>query len=158
MPPFERILFPTDLSDASLDAVDVAVEMARPPAELTLLHVLPLEPDTPWDVPPYADFGLSVLPSAEFRHRLQAETRRRLEALAAFRAAETRTRVEVRTGDPAPEILAAVREGNHDLIVMATHGWTGWRHLVLGSVAERVARESACPVLIVRSRERRTHP
>lgn len=158
MPPFQRILFPTDLSDASLDALDVAVEMARSPAELTFLHVLPLEPDTPWDVPPYADFGLSVLPSAEFRERLQEETRRRLEALAAFRGGSIRTRVEVRTGDPAREILAVEREGNHDLIVMATHGWTGWRHLVLGSVAEKVARESACPVLIVRSRERRTHP
>jgi nucleotide-binding universal stress UspA family protein len=56
----------------------------------------------------------------------------------------------VRTGDPATEIANFATEQHADLIVMATHGWTGFKHLVLGSVAETVVRRSIVPVLTVK--------
>ena len=49
---------------------------------------------------------------------------------------------------------AAARELKIDLIVIATHGYTGVKHLVLGSTAERVVRHAGCPVLVVREKER----
>ena len=59
-------------------------------------------------------------------------------------------RIEVATGKPAVEILRVAERDSADLIVMATHGRTGVDHLILGSVAERVVRESPVPVLTVR--------
>jgi len=58
--------------------------------------------------------------------------------------------VELREGEPAHEILEAVKAKGIDLIVIGTHGRTGLAHAVMGSVAERVVREATCPVLTVR--------
>lgn len=62
-------------------------------------------------------------------------------------------RIEVVAGDPASEILRRARTHGIDLVVVGTHGRTGLKHLVLGSVAERVVRQAPCPVLVVRSKE-----
>ena len=58
--------------------------------------------------------------------------------------------VSVRFGDPAEEIVACARESDSDLVAMATHGRTGLRHLLMGSVAEQVLRRLAIPVMLVR--------
>ena len=58
--------------------------------------------------------------------------------------------VSVRFGDPAEEIVACARDADIDLVAMATHGRTGLRHLLMGSVAEQVLRRLAIPVLLVR--------
>jgi nucleotide-binding universal stress UspA family protein len=58
--------------------------------------------------------------------------------------------VKVAVGRPAEEILRVAREEKVDLIVMGTHGRTGVRHLLLGSVAEAVSRHAPCPVFTVR--------
>ena len=55
-----------------------------------------------------------------------------------------------RIGVPAEEIVQVAKEESADLIVMGTHGWSGFRHMLLGSVAERVLRAAACPVMVVR--------
>jgi nucleotide-binding universal stress UspA family protein len=57
----------------------------------------------------------------------------------------------VAVGEPAEQILRVAREEKADLIVMGTHGRRGWRHAVLGSVAEAVMRQAMCPVLTVRT-------
>jgi nucleotide-binding universal stress UspA family protein len=57
----------------------------------------------------------------------------------------------VREGPAADEVLQVAREKNADLIVMATHGRTGVRRLLLGSVTEKVIHTAPCPVLAVRS-------
>jgi universal stress protein A len=59
----------------------------------------------------------------------------------------------VRTGLPAHEIVEAAKESNTDLIVIATHGYTGWKHFCIGSTAERVVRAAPCPVFVVREKE-----
>ena len=56
-----------------------------------------------------------------------------------------------RIGVPANEIVRFAQEESIDLIVMGTHGWTGFRHLILGSTAENVVRTAMCPVLTVKS-------
>lgn len=152
MLPFRRILAPTDFSQCAAEAFPRAVEMARAfSAELLMVHVLPLEPATPWDIPPYADFGLAAMPSSEYAEKMEGEVRQRMEALVKDGVPSgVSVRALVERGDPAREIDHTARREQVDLIVMATHGWTGWRHLVFGSVAERVLREAPCPVLVVR--------
>ena len=56
----------------------------------------------------------------------------------------------IRYGDASREIVRIAREEEADVIVIATHGLTGWRHLVFGSVAEKVVRLAECPVLTIR--------
>lgn len=60
--------------------------------------------------------------------------------------------VHSRTGIPASEIVLFAREESVDLIIMGTHGRTGFSHLLVGSTAETVVRTAHCPVLTVRSR------
>jgi nucleotide-binding universal stress UspA family protein len=59
----------------------------------------------------------------------------------------------VRIGHAPNEITKAAKEMDVDLIVIATHGYTSWRHLCIGSTAERVVRTAPCPVLVVREIE-----
>jgi len=151
MLPFRRILVTTDFSDTSLEALPLAVEIAAHfDAELLLVHILPMDAPTPWDIPPYADFGLASLPLPEYEAQVRQEVERRLEMVAVKSASGAKVRTVLRRGDAATEIGLLASEEKADLIVLATHGWTGWRHLVFGSVAERVLREAPCPVLSVR--------
>ena len=152
MLPFRRILVTTDFSETSLEALPVAVEIAAHfDAELLLVHVLPVDTPTPWDIPPYADFGLASLPLPEYEAQVRQEVERRLTMVSAKHVHGVKVRGLVGRGDAAGEINRTATAEKADLIVLATHGWTGWRHLVFGSVAEKVLREAPCPVLSVRS-------
>ena len=57
----------------------------------------------------------------------------------------------IRRGLPSLEVVDAARESKCDLIVIASHGYTGWKHFCIGSTAERVVRAAHCPVLVVRT-------
>lgn len=152
MLPFKKILTTTDFSQTSLDAIPMAAELATHfGSALCLVHVLPVDTPTPWEIPPYADFGLASLPLPEYEAQVRQEVERRLAVVASQHVpADVPTTTIVARGDAAGEIQRLAKERGADLIVMATHGWTGWRHLVFGSVAERVLREAPCPVLSVR--------
>ena len=152
MLPFRRILVTTDFSEISLEALPGAVELASHfKAELLLVHVLPVDTPTPWDIPPYADFGLASLPLPDYETQVRQEVERRLEMVATKHAQGVTVRGLVGRGDAAAEIGRIATAEQADLIVLATHGWTGWRHLVFGSVAEKVLREAPCAVLSVRT-------
>jgi universal stress protein A len=131
---FKRILCPMDFDQNSLRALTIAAELAQERnATLRLLYVVPM--------PPGPEVAISF-------GKIEAEVRTRLERLARQKVkGKARYEVEVMMGDPGVEILQAARRRGADLIVMATHGRKGLRHLVLGSVAERVVREAPCPVL-----------
>ncbi len=140
---FSTILCPIDFERDSLDALELARAMAKQnSATVYLLTVIAIPPAGATALPP-----VPIFPNAEF----EAETRRRLEALAKERMAGISHQLSVASGSAALEILRLATERGIDLIVMGTHGRTGAKRFFLGSVAERVVRESAVPVLT-------THP
>ena len=142
-----RILVPLDFSDAVDPILDWAIHMAEEHgSELVLLHVyhLPVE---------FQQIEGAYLP-ADFWANVKQEAEQRLSALAE-RARGKGVRVEqhVREGYPATIIIEEATELGADLLVIGTHGHTGLKHLLLGSIAERVVQKSPCPVLTVRAPE-----
>ncbi len=147
MLPLKKILCPTDFSEPSYAALDHAIELAAHfEAELCLLHIVPFLPASP------PDLGLGILVVADRpsdAQRLDDATRRLLEVAAERVPPAIKVRCEVKMGYADKEIACAATDGNFDLLVIATHGLSGWRHLVFGSVAEAIVRQSRCPVLTV---------
>ncbi len=143
---FERILCPTDLSDPSFYALSQGVEMARHfGAELIVLYVVPTVP------PILPGPGYSVFPVEGYEKALEEAAAPRLEAVARERIPpDVRARTLLRRGDAAAQILLVSDDDKADLIVIATHGMTGWHHFVFGSVTEKVVRLAHCPVLTLR--------
>lgn len=137
----DRILVPTDFSDCSERARSYACEFAkRFEAELHLLHAVP-----PISIPAYMGYVPDELvePKDSAREMLEAWDD------PALQDAKNVVRVVV-LGTPFVEIVQYAREQKMDLIVMGTHGHSGLTHALLGSVAEKVVRKAACPVLTVR--------
>lgn len=134
------ILHPTDFSEPSQAAFDLACALARDyGARLLILHVNP-------PPPVYAPDGIAMPLPQEEPLALQAR-------LAAVRPSDPQIPHEHRLveGDPAEKILETARNEGVDLIVMGTHGTTGLARLLVGSVAESVLRQAPCPVLTVRA-------
>ncbi len=145
---FDRILVPTDFSDASDGALDCARRMAAPfGASIHLLHVLE---DLRIDGPLGAEIFVSE--AADTRGARLKEARERLsQRLAAGDRRDRPATGEVIFGHCAGVIAEYADDNGFDLIVMGTHGRTGLRHLIMGSVAERVVRNAVCPVLTTRT-------
>jgi len=142
-----RILCPVDFSDASQHAVEHALALARwVNASVAALHVCnPLLMPVPTLPPP-----IDRVPDAELQ-RVRQLTAERFKA-----AGGDDVDVLVDIGQPALCILERAAELPADLIVMGTHGASGFEHLVLGSVTEKVLRKANCPVLTVPPRARTT--
>jgi nucleotide-binding universal stress UspA family protein len=142
-----RIVCPTDFSDASGHALEHAVTIAGYfEAALTVLHASGgvFIPITGVGMPAYAG------EAAALTDRDRDELRQAAEAFAApARAAHLEVEVLIAPGQPAPQILAACQSRRADLLVMGTHGSSGFEHLILGSVTEKVLRKAPCPVLTV---------
>ena len=143
MPNFKQILLPTDFSDGSAAAADYARELAEQfDARIHALHVL-----EPILLPPYA--GEALPPS--FLDQREKFAHQEMDGwLAACQLGPFCETTSLKHGSPVNEIVRFSRDRDLDLIVMGTHGRTGLRHALIGSVAERVVREAACPVLTVR--------
>jgi universal stress protein A len=140
-----KILVPTDFSAHSSDQQAWAAELARRyDASLTLVHVY--QPIS------YALPEGYVLPSANLLADLEVSLGRALDDAKKKLEASSGLRVDtaLMQGVPFAEIVRFAREGSYDLIVLSTHGRTGLRHVLLGSVAEKVVRKAPCPVLTVR--------
>jgi nucleotide-binding universal stress UspA family protein len=143
----KRVLVPMDFSDCSKKALVDAVHLAGQfDARVWLVYVRhPI-----YYAPDMVPFGISEAR----REGVSDNAEQRLQALArevAGRDAPVETLI--REGDPAKEIVAAAAELGADLIVVATHGYTGLKHLWHGSIAEKVVRYASCPVLVVRDQE-----
>jgi len=135
------VLCPIDFERDSMDALELACAMAKQnSATIYLLTVIGVPPAGATALPP-----VPIFPNPEF----EAETRRRLETLAHDKLPGVPHEIFVASGNAAPEILNLAAERHIDLIVMGTHGRTGVKHFLLGSVAERVVRESLVPVMTV---------
>ncbi|HEX8234441.1 MAG TPA: universal stress protein [Abditibacteriaceae bacterium] len=138
---FQKILCPTDFSEASYEGIARAVELAlRSGGELCIIHV--------------GQAAAELTPLAGYAPYAQSESVRRAEAVAMLcnvldeRVPScVRSRPLLKFGDAAEEIVRAAREEATDVIVLTTHGGCGWRPGVLGAVAEEVLRKAHCPVL-----------
>ena len=139
----EKILVPMDFSPASLEALDYAVWLTKQfRAAIHLVHVYP--PDEASSIPGAAHF---LLQSAKAIERLNEElTGIHQKYAPTFRPENC----HIRGGQPYEQIVLLAREIDADLIVLATRGHSGLKHLLLGSTAERVVRSAPCPVLVAR--------
>jgi nucleotide-binding universal stress UspA family protein len=142
---FQRILFPTDFSEASLQALHYAADLARFfDAQLFFVHVVQAPP-----MPADYNFGTEVM---DYAASLRERAEQQLDGLIEDAGCGGRATKILVQGEPAGAILGTAAEFGVDLIVLATHGTTGWRHMLFGSVAEKVVRLSAIPVLTVNER------
>jgi nucleotide-binding universal stress UspA family protein len=142
MTDIKRILVPTDFSEPADAALTYALELAsKLGATVSLVHV--------FDDPSGIHSGEYVPMPAEMRGQILADLRRRLADVVSKRG-HSELNPQVLVGPTAQAIVDGARDVGADLIVMATHGRHGMAHLLLGSVAERVVRTAACPVLTVR--------
>jgi nucleotide-binding universal stress UspA family protein len=148
MLPIKRILCPTDFSEPALTALKTACELAQHfEAELKILHVIAFTPPFPSDMIVVA--APNYYPSDAER---KSEAERQIDALLRQLVPEgVRVTAEVKMGYAAEEITCAAADDDADMIVIGTHGETGWRHLAFGSVAEKVVRLAQRPVLTVHS-------
>jgi universal stress protein A len=142
-PTIQHILVPIDFSDSSLNALRYAARLAsKLRARLTVLYVVP------------ADYGwleIGKEASREYDETLQSQAAERLRALAENQLPKSASiDLEVRIGRPAEEIVAAAAESKANLILLSTHGHSGLDRLLIGSVADRVARLAPCPVFLMR--------
>ena len=141
-----KILVPVDFSEHSRKALRYALAFANQfDAEVTLVHIVEqMVYPGDWMYPP-----LAVTDFASEKREQMIERLRSLDA-----GSGVRTNHVVRLGRAWQEVVEIARESQTDMIILATHGYTGLKHVLLGSVAEKIVRHAPCPVLSVRPEER----
>ena len=142
--PFHHALVPTDFSESAMHALDLAAALVEPTGSIVLLHVI--------EVP--AAYAAEVL-VADFARDLDNHAAAALDTEVERIRRTTRVRVEVRSlcGSPGAQVLAALdADGSVDLVIMGSHGRTGIKRALMGSVAEKIVRHARCPVLVARRR------
>ena len=144
MPEIRKILCPVDFSAPSEQALRYAIGLAeRFGASVKLLHV--------YQIPTYALPDGALLARPDFLAELTTELQKQMDGLIErYRARNVPLEGEVLEGLAFQEIDRVAEQDHADLIVMGTHGRSGLKHMLLGSVAERVVRISKVPVLTVR--------
>jgi|SRR5580704_12657461 nucleotide-binding universal stress UspA family protein len=145
--PPKLILVPLDFSDPSDAAFDVAADLAvKFGSELCLVHIVPMLPKLPASV--------SIFKEGDYERELHSDAEKHLNQLVEELAHKNiRAKYVVGTANDVPmELVRTAEHENADLIVIASHGTTGWNRIVLGSVAEKVVHLAPCPVLILRAR------
>jgi universal stress protein A len=148
------LLLPTDCSEPAARAVEYAARfMIGTGARLILLHVLELLARVPI-VADDPDIWIRAEVIEEYYAGIERSIRERLAKTKEWlraQAIDVETSIEnVGRSSVYEHIVQRARQEDADLIVMATHGYTGFRHFRLGSTAERVVQHATCPVLVVR--------
>ncbi len=135
----QKVVVPVDFSDESFTAVTAAIDFVDDPGKVLVVHVLqdlsPMEPGELWGTLDKASRIKST--TQALRERLSEE-------------GHPNVTVDVVIGSPGQEITELSEREDADLIVLTSHGRTGLRRLLIGSVAERVTRLAHCPVLVLR--------
>ena len=140
-----KILLPIDFSPSSQAALEMAADLAQHfHAELHLLNVIPMFPTTTLpDLAPEGEFLQEARTLAE-GHLAKCQ--------AALRAKGVKSSFSIEVGnDVAGNIMEVVEREHIDMVVISTHGISGWRPLVFGSIAEKVVKLVQCPLLLLRS-------
>lgn len=145
----ERILCPVDFSASSDLALEYAAFLARTHrAKLFVLHVLER-------LERYEHFLILALTPQEIKEKIEQEARNRLEASLNGLKVPGKVETAIREGKAFVETIRMAREQDIDLIVLGSHGHSALEYILIGSVAEKVARKAPCPVLIVRDKEKK---
>ena len=141
----ERILVPVDFSDNARAVLDWAAHLAEEhKASVLLLHAyhLPVE---------FQQLEGAYLPP-DFWSNVKSEAEQSLSRYAAeLREKGLEVETLVREGYPASVIVDEAEAQNANLVVIGTHGLSGLKHMLLGSIAERVVQKAPCPVLTVKT-------
>ena len=144
-----KILVPVDFSEQSLKALQYAVCFAEQfGAEITLQHVV-----QPVVYPSELGYALDEIPLLSEQALVKSAGQRIAKLAMDAIKPPLKCQTLVSIGNPFHEITSAAQERNVDLIIIATHGYTGIKHVLMGSTAEKVVRHAPCPVLTVRERE-----
>jgi nucleotide-binding universal stress UspA family protein len=140
--PIQKILCPTDFSEPSYEGLKVANELAVYfSAELILVHVIS-------SVQVLSVTTAELIP--QVIKELEQSAKQNLEKILQEKIAKgIRVRTMIIEGGAAEEIVKTARHESVDWIVIATHGQSGWKKFIFGSVAERVVRLADRPVLII---------
>ena len=140
----KHIVAPTDFTPKSEKAIRYAVQLAKlVRARLTLLHVIPEAASTP-----HAIAGFPAYKVEEWRQEAGEKLHEELtKAKLEYDTVDTLMTLAL---DMRDEVIRIARETPADLLVLSTHGYTGWKHLLLGSDAEKILERAPCPVLVVR--------
>jgi nucleotide-binding universal stress UspA family protein len=142
--PFHHALVPTDFSDSAAHALDLAATLVEPAGSITALHVIEVPVAYSGEVP-IADFA------RDLDKRAAAALDKEVERIK--RTAKLPITARTRVGYPGAQTLAALDDDRTiDLVVMGSHGRTGIKRALMGSVAEKVVRHARCPVLVTRKR------
>lgn len=146
MLPIKKILCPVDFSEHSYKALKAAEELALHfSAELYVMHVVSLVPAVA------APTGAMVFDIVGYQNELEASAKKHLhDAIKTRVSKQLKAKPILVTGVDADEIVRCAEEQDVDLVVISTHGRTGFRHLIFGSVAEKIVRYSNRPVLTIR--------
>lgn len=146
---FRKILVPVDFSDCSTKGLDQALALAGEfKAKLILLHSVALQYYVAADE--YARYDLPLL--LQQTGKVAKEQMRDLVQQTNWNGVEVETSIQI--GHAGEQVCAEAGDRKTDLIVISTHGRTGFEHVLLGSTAEYVVRHASCPVLVVPSRQR----
>jgi nucleotide-binding universal stress UspA family protein len=144
--PYKEILCPVDFDQNSAHALTEAAALAlNSGGKLLVFHVLQINPLV------YQGAAEGAATSEMFEAQIEF-ARQQVEQMLIAIPPEVNRTVTIDIGEPGERIIDAETRFHADLVVMATHGRRGLKHLVLGSVAERIVRESSVPVLTVRPR------
>ena len=140
-----RILLPIDFSPSSQAALEMAADLARHfQAELYLVHVIPMFPTT--TIP-------DLIPETVFLEKARKHAESHLaKCTAALVTRGVKSTFSVEVGnDVVGNIMQVVDREHIDMIVISTHGISGWHPLVFGSIAEKVVKLVQCPLLLLHS-------
>jgi nucleotide-binding universal stress UspA family protein len=142
-----KILVPIDFSACAKKSLDYAIPFAtQHEAELILLYVAPM--------PSYAGGEYGIIDTTALSEEICASSEKRLAEYASSEIpAGVKVETMARAGSATAEIIEVAERLPADMIVLSTHGYTGLKHVLLGSVAEHVVRHAPCPVLVVREKE-----
>jgi nucleotide-binding universal stress UspA family protein len=141
---FKKIVCPVDFSEFTNEIIEYGVSIAKKfDAELHLLHIIPnLNYFTP-----YESF-LTPENLVAMERSIEREIEKDFEKT--IKKIDMPVKKAIKTGVTFVEILDYIKTEKIDLVVMGTHGRSGFEHILLGSVAEKIIRRAPCPVLTVR--------
>lgn len=147
----QKILVPTDNSPTALKALDYASEIAK--FQRATIHLLYVLDDRYMSYMSLTEDDTSSMPNLQTK--MESAMKKELDELIQKQELPPdRFVYQIKTGRPCEEITGYANDIDADLIIMGTHGATGIRRILIGSVAERVVRRGQRPVLVVRPDEK----